>query len=155
MGRSMSSSNSTAWTVGWLASRLQRCSSIMVEHFDATRDAVWATLFHSTSTDADPHHTRCLCRLYSQADRDLGLQRCRWLACPKKMSAEWSAQRRPQTMPTSCHARVVSWTRGYRRCPGFGAIEKLSFEKRSSCSVNPKWRELQFLCLIVASVLCW
>ena len=30
-----------------------------VGNADATRDAVWATLFHSTSTDADPHHTRC------------------------------------------------------------------------------------------------
>ena len=30
-----------------------------VGNADATMDAVWATLFHSTSTDADPHHTRC------------------------------------------------------------------------------------------------
>ena len=33
------------------------CSN--VGNADAMRDAVWATLFHSTSTDADPHHTRC------------------------------------------------------------------------------------------------
>ena len=30
-----------------------------VGNADGTRDAVWTTLFHSTSTDADPDHTRC------------------------------------------------------------------------------------------------
>ena len=33
------------------------CSN--VGNADTTRDVVWATLFHLTSTDADPHHTIC------------------------------------------------------------------------------------------------